>query len=206
METPLNPPAEEPRWPQVVGTISVVYAIIGLLCQSLFLVQTLASDWIMRKFVGNVDLPKMPASMFLPQVVAVIFGTVLGIILLMGGLSVLKRRAKGVKLVRLWAVLRLVLLVFGIGLAIFTAPASIAYQREVQEKVMEAQQERSGGRAPAMPQMDEKTQMKLAMVMIAVISAIQAVYPVFAGVFLSRASVAEEVARWETGDFGDDAA
>jgi hypothetical protein len=180
------------RWPKVIGVISLIYAITGLLCQSGVFAQVLLGSWMQRKF-SSVDVA-MPPLLRYSAIVPTVLGFILGCMMLVGAVNLLRRHRSGVKTLKLWAVLRLVLLVLAFGVAILAFPANIQYQRDVMDQQI-AQAERDGQPTAFLEKMRDNIE-SVGMVSAGVMTGLTAVYPLFIGFYLSRKKIDEEVAQW----------
>lgn len=197
---PLDPPldddweeavAPDTKWPKVIGIISLIYALCGLLCQVGAGVGTFLGEFFMK--MGGMDVKMPPPLKYSTPVIALVTFCV-GLVLLFGAINLLRRRPSGVSLHKKWAIIRLVVLLFGVGVGIVMLPANIEFQRSVQE----AQNELAirGGRPDAVRQFDEDAKWLQGRIMLGVTSGLIAVYPLFIGFYLSRKKIDEEVAQW----------
>ena len=179
------------KWPKVIGIISLIYALCGLLCQVGAGVGTFLSEFFMG--MGGLDVTMPPQLKYSTPVIALI-SFCIGLILLFGAINLLRRRPSGVSLHKKWAVIRLVVLVIGIAVGIVMLPANIEFQRSVQEATNRLAIE--GGRPDAVRQFDEDSKWLQGRIMLGVTSGLAAVYPFFIGFYLSRKKIDEEVAQW----------
>jgi hypothetical protein len=196
-DPPLDDVWEEPqppgtKWPKVIGTLSLIYAIGGLLCQSGMFAQVLLGSWLQSRFT-NIDVP-MPPLLRYVAIGPILLAFVLGWVMLAGAINLLRRRRSGVKALKLWVVLRLLVLVLGFGGAMLTFPTSIQYQRDVMDQQI-AQAKRDGQPTGFIETMRDNLE-SVGMVSTAAISGVIAVYPFFLGFYLSRRKIDEEVAQW----------
>ena len=197
VDPPLDDVWEEPqppdtKWPKVIGVISLIYAIAGLLCQSGLFAQILLGSWLQSKFT-NVDVPMPPVIRYV-AIGPILLAFVLGWVMLAGAINLLRRRRSGVKALKLWVVLRLLLLVLGFGGAVLIFPANIQYQRDVMDQQI-AQAQRDGQSTAFMETMRDNLE-SVGMVSTAAMSGVIAVYPFFLGFYLARRKIDEEAAQW----------
>lgn len=179
------------RWPTVIGVISLIYAIGGLLCGlgygvSVFFMEALT------QMVG-MDVPA-PAIIKVTGLIMSLCMLGLGILMLSGAVSTLRRRRSGPGLLRTWAMLRIVLLLIGVAVTVLTAPAQIQLQRTIQDQQNQAFRE-SGRTELIVEKTDEEIWNGLLM-QTAIATAVFAVYPFFLGLYLSRAKLKAEVETW----------
>jgi hypothetical protein len=179
-------------WPKVIGILSIVYASLGLLAV------TCGGSWMlllpmMPKFMGGGT--SAPTVLLATTIGSSLVGICLGILLMSGGIKLVRYRREGVKRLKTWAIARLAWAIVAMGLAIVTMPTQIQFQREMQKQQMEAINS-GGGPAPAFGMPSEEQQWTMAIISTVVIGVLTLVYPLFLGVFLSRRRITDEVQRW----------
>ncbi|NNF44719.1 MAG: hypothetical protein HKO59_12035 [Phycisphaerales bacterium] len=192
---PFEPNAEvEPaatRWPTAIGVISIIYALGGMLCQVGAAVSSLASSWLMK--LGGMDVTVPAVLKVIGSVTAVVMFFV-GLMLLIGGIRVLRRRASGIPLLRRWAVVRIVLLLIGVVVGIVLMPAQLDMQRSIQEATNERLRE--AGAADRVTEFDEDKTWRNLVITTGVTAAVASIYPLFLAFYLSRGKIADEVQHW----------
>lgn len=190
-EPTVNSTQPEPAWPQVIGVISIIYALLGMTCLTLSSVWAFLMPVMPRMFGGGTG---MPAILIAWTAGALVVTLVLGVMLLTGGIAVIRRRPVGVRRIKLWAVLRIVFLLVGIGMAIVTAPAQIAYQKLIQDAVIEQFEDQ----APpgSFPVLTDEQILKRHILAVGISSGVIAIYPLFVIFFLGRKSIDRQVAGW----------
>ncbi len=184
-------PPEQSKWPKVIGVISVIYATLGILGMALWG----AGIWLGEMFMEMAGMDvTMPSSLKITGCVTVAIAIALGVLLLVGAVKLLQRRAAGVKLLKTWVVLRLVLLVIGSGVNVFLIPPQV----EMQKEILAAQNRMfiESGQPQQVQEIDEVEIRRVLIIQTVVFTAIIAVYPLFLGMFLSRKRITEEVAMW----------
>lgn len=183
---------EATRWPTVIGIISLVYACGGLLCGLGYGISILLTEWMMSLGGMKVDTPPVIKVTGFAMSVLMI---AIGVVMLFGAVNILRRRQAGVKLLKLWALLRVALIVLGIVVAMLTAPAQVAFQRSIADAT--EQRLRDSGQAAAIPppKTDEEIWRQI-MVMSGVMSAVMAIYPIFIMFYLSRRKITNETLEW----------
>lgn len=192
---PFEPNAEvEPaatRWPTAIGVISIIYALGGMLCQVGAAVSSLASSWLMK--LGGMDVTVPAVLKVIGSVTAVVMFFV-GLMLLIGGIRVLRRRASGIPLLRRWAVVRIVLLLIGVVVGIVLMPAQLDMQRSIQEATNERLRE--AGAADRVTEFDEDKTWRNLVITTGVTAAVASIYPLFLAFYLSPGKIADEVQHW----------
>ncbi len=188
--------AEESSWPKVIGTISIIYALVGLSC-SLFVV---GSPWLTEfgtRFSGiEMTFPQMLKIM---AIVSGLIMFILGLMLFFGGIRLLRRKPAGVSLIKKWVIARFAFLLIGFATTVVTAPAQVDFQRQVLDLTNEAMVK--GNRPDLVKEFDEDKTWQLLMIQAAVMTSVVAIYPLFLGLFLSRKKISDEVNTWEAGLF-----
>jgi len=196
----MSPPTEhEPveeqtqsSWPKTIGVITLIYAIGGLVCQVGLVGSTLANEWLMS--LANMDVT-VPATV---KLTAASFGVVLlglGILLLVGGVQLLRRRPSSIKLLKTWVVLRLVVLVVGVVVGFLTMPMQVNFQLELQAARNDALRE--AGQTDQVRDLTPEQIRRQITLQSFVASAAFAIYPLFLGFYLSRRKVSAEVEQWD---------
>ena len=175
----------ETKWPKRLGVISLIYALGGILCQVGQGISNFFVEWLIGLSGAQIDV-EIPMTLKLIQLSLVVLGLGVGVLLLVGAISLLRRRRSGVSLLKAWAVLRLVLVLVGLVVAILTMPSQVEVQRSIAE-----QRQTAGIREVS----DEKIRQSL--ILSSVIKAgVLAVYPLFLGFWVSRRKVGDEVSQW----------
>ncbi len=185
--------AQETGWPKVIGTLSIIYALVGLSC-SLFVV---GSPWLTEfgtRFSGiEMTFPQ------LLKIMAIVSGLImfiLGLMLFFGGIRLLRRKPAGVSLIKKWVIARFVFLLIGFTTTVLTAPAQVDFQRQALDATNEAMVK--GNRPDLVKDFDEEQTWRLLMIQASVITSIIAIYPLFLGFYLSRRKISDEVKTWES--------
>ncbi len=187
---PLRDEAPPTRWPTVFGVISIIYAILGLCCFSLQGAWMMAMDFIPEVFRGGVNMPLTLRLVSIGMIVPVL---ILGVMLLTGGIGLVRRKRSSVGLLKKWVVLRLVMLLLGLIVTVLTAPAQMEIQKQIHEFQSRVLEE--AGRAPPPARSDDELWFSV-MLQAGIGTAVVAIYPFTLGMFLSRSKIDEEVAEW----------
>jgi hypothetical protein len=181
------------QWPKVIGIISLIYAIGGLLCQIVIGIWTVVLAEVFMG-MGGIDAP-MPMSFKLVTGGSAVVLLVLGVVLLLGAIHLLQRKRAGVSMHKFWAITRLLWLVIAVVIGVFMIPTNIAYQREISDPTNRILIER--GQTQGLREFDEDSAWRGSVIMTAVMGGVLAVYPLFIGFYLSRRTIADEVSQWE---------
>ena len=195
MHPPMEPTAvvlddQETKWPKVIGVISLIYAIIGLLCQSGYAVATALTDQLMQFFGIEVATPVVLKA---TGILLAAVGIALGVVMLTGAIKLLRRQRSGVSVLKKWAVMRIILVLIAVIAGVLMAPAQIDTQRQM----LEAQRDRMPpDQAARLPDLTDDQIWRRTMIQMGVFSALFAAYPVFLGFWLSRKKITADVERW----------
>ncbi len=118
-----------------------------------------------------------------------------GVLMFVGAVNLLRRRRSGLSLLRTWSVIRLVLIVVGLGTVIVLAPAQVELQRSLLEQQNDRLRE-AGMESRVKEQTDEEIRQGVIRNGVIVLG-VTAMYPFFLGLWLSRRKVTAEVQRWK---------
>jgi len=183
--------AEETKWPKVIGIISLIYALGGLLCQGGVAVSTALGDAIARFFGADITTPVVLKAIGI-MVALTTFAA--GVVMLAGAIKLLRRRRSGPSLLRKWVVMRIALVLIGVVVMVLTGPAQTQMQRSMLDFQNDLARERG-----QMDRIQERTDDELwhtAMLQGGIFAGLFAIYPVFLGLWLSRKKIAAEVEQW----------
>jgi hypothetical protein len=187
-------PSEPTVWPRTIGVISLIYAALGGCCALGMGVSTVSSEVFMK--MGGIDF-QMPAWVKVMAAVGGVIGVAFGVMLLVGSIGLLRRRPAGVRWLKAWVILRLVILILMQPVAILLLPANIKLQMEMQEAM--AQQLRRQNPSAKVPMRDEASIRRWTQVQVVAGAVGPALYPLFLGLYLSRRRVRAEVSTWSEG-------
>lgn len=178
----MPPPVRRPVWPTVIGILSICFGGLGLLCGSIGMIANLVGPFKdMTKMASPSGLDFTPPSGLHAATVATsLLGLTIAILLLIGGILVLRRRRAGVALHVAYIVLQFLNVV-----------ASMA----VQYMMVSWMQSKFGelAQAPHMPMEAFKVQMVVAMATTALFGL---PYPIFLAVWFLRPVIRQQVASW----------
>ena len=188
----IAPPPGLSKWPKVIGVMSLLYALGGLLCQTGMGAMGVFGDMLMR--LGGSDMT-MPIAVKIINGTLAVAGLGVGIYMLIGSIALLRRLRSGVSILRNWAVARLVLLLVVCVAAVINAPTNIAFQKAgVEMRNAQALEADMKDRVRPVPGDDELH--RQLMIQTGVFAGVLSVYPMILGFYLSRRNVTDEVADW----------
>ena len=192
-EQAVPPNSDEPqsKWPKVIGIISLIYALIGLTCTTTEGIWLGVSGMLPEMWRGGADPPRIIQVTGIAQVVLTLG---VGILMVTGAVSLLRRRRSGPGLLKKWVLLRMALLVLAVVAMVLTGPAQTQMQRSILEFQNDMFRE-----ADMTDRIVEKTDEELwqkAMLQGGIAAGLFAIYPVFLGLYLSRKKITAEVELW----------
>ena len=191
---PVGPDLDETpqtTWPKTIGVISIVYGSLGLLCQGAMNAGGMLGEFFMK--LGNLDV-EFPMMFKVISGVTIVVMWILGIILIVGGIQLTRRRRGALRVLKTWVVLRILLIIVGVVLTVLLLPANLG----LQEQILEAtnKQAREAGRSDQVREFNEDTAWRTTVIGTAVASAAFSAYPLFLGLYLSRRKIVAEVEQW----------
>ena len=140
---------------------------------------------------GGADIPGILRLSLGLQVLAAVC---LGAMMLIGAVNLLRRRRAGPRLLKRWAILRMLLILIAVVLLVLTALAQVDMQRSVQD--FRNDMLRDAGRTDAIKESTDEELWQLVMLQGGIGVLVTAIYPVFLGLWLSRKKIVAEVDRW----------
>lgn len=179
------------RWPTVIGVISLIYALGGLLCQTSLGAWVILGDRLPEVWRAGMTLP--PALKVMAMIQAFL-GLIVGTILLVGAVNLLRRRRSGVKMLKTWAFARVLLVLLSAVITVLNAPANIQMQHESVEWTKRYFKENNVSRP--VPEYTDQELWRRTMIGLAVQSVLLSAFPVFVGSYLSRKKIDAAVSQW----------
>ena len=180
------------KWPTVIGVISIIYASLGLLCGVGGSLMQAMMDVFMGWFGMDVAIS---GTVKLMGVFNAAVALILGVILLTGGINLVKRRRKGVTAHKVWVVLRIIMLVIGICFSVMTIEQQVDFQESMAKEQIRMARER-GVDTSNFPTFNREAKAFQTQIGIIVGSTLVAIYPLFIGFFLARRKITDEIAEW----------
>lgn len=192
---PIDPSNEydepESRWPKVMGILAIVYAALGLTCLGIGTTWLLVLPLIPEMFRGGMVMPAMIKYI---QLGMAFLGLIAGILLLRGGIRLVRRRRSGVGLMKGWAVYRLILVFLSMIVFAVTTPAQLQMARSRYEFANRMRVENNMPEE-AIPNDDVLYRQSLYGAVIGAVA--PSIFPLFVGFYLSRRKITEEVNNWQ---------
>ena len=178
------------NWPKIIGVLSLIYASIGLMCQTSMVAWVFLGETFAK--MGGMDL-QVPGAMKLMAVASGAILFILGVLMIAGSVNLMRRRRVGLKLLKIWVIMRVIMIVVGLSLTVLMAPVNLKMQRSVEEATNRRLREAG---QPEMPTKTDEQLWRESMIWTGVMTGLFAVYPVFLGFFLTRRKIVNEAEQW----------
>ncbi len=204
MQPPTTPDgdfaAEQPRakWPTVWGVFFLIWAGLTLLgsCCGGFAV------WMAPTFAqmgGLTDFPKAPPILSWWMIADGIFSIFLFVVLLMGGMALLRRRPSAATLVMVYVVARLLFVAPALIGGIAIEKPMVEWQRQMAQAQVEFIESRQGTPPQSLIDESKNTEVTvMARVQLFGGAAITAIFPLVAGIYFSRKKIKDQIKSWST--------
>jgi len=182
------------RWPVVFGAVSLMVGVFGMCMQAAVAASTFASG----AFSGLVGLEVPPPPPGLKLTIAVMSAALvlLGILLIVGAAMLLLRRPLGARLVMIWVVLRLVLVVAGLGTGIAFLKPQVDWSLEIVSSIREQLRAQGMAEERLPPLVDREESERQAVRSIAMTAVAFSLWPFAMAIVLTRRHVRDDVASW----------
>ncbi len=186
--------ARRATWPTAFGVISLVVGVLGTCMQGAGVGMSLASD----KIMGLAGMAVSPA----PRVVQIVGGTqaavlmLLGVMLIIGSWLLIMRKPLGARLVKWWAISRLVMVVIGLGALVFTLRAQVEWQVTMSSEIRDSLRGKGIKEADLPPIADRAAIEKQAMWGVGIASVAFSVWPFVMAIVLTGRKGREDIASW----------
>ena len=154
----------------------------------------------MDKMLGmaGMEVSPPPAIIAWTGGIQAALNSVLGVVLIMGAWMLITRQPKGVRLVRMWVIARLVTVCIGFAAGVLTINANVEWQVTLQGEIRESLRKMPQMKEEQLPPLvDQESARKQAIWTIGGMTAAFAVWPLVMGYVLSRGRVKNDVAAWE---------
>lgn len=184
-------PSAPSRWPKVFGTVSMIYALGGLLCAGAVAFSPWLTEFGTKLGGMSLEFPEVI------KIIAAITGALtfgLGVILFFGAINLLRRRKSGVTIMKFWSVARIVLIIIGIVATFLTSPIQVEFAREVME--MQNKMLRDAGRPDRVRELTDEQLWGQILRNSAIFSVVLMIYPLTVGFYFSRQTITEEMESW----------
>ena len=204
MQPPTTPDeefaAEQPRakWPTVWGVLFLIWAGLTVLasCCGGFAV------WMAPTFAqmgGMSEFPKAPPILSWWMIADGVISIFLFVILLMGGMALLRRRPAAAKLVMVYVVARLLFVAPALLFGVAIEKPMVEWQREMAQAQVDFFESRQATPPQSLIDQAKNTEVTLmARVQLFGGAAVTAIFPLVAGIFFSRKTIKDQIKGWST--------
>lgn len=185
-------------WPTVIGIISIIYALFGFVangCGAVFIWFGGATLSLMG--IDGADY-QLPMWLQIVQTGMGLFGLMLAIMLVVGAVGLMRRRASSLRVLKLWAVLAVVSTLVGIGIGFAAIEPNVQLQLSIQDAIRD--KIRSQGDDPdQVPGLDkdEETMRRESVRNLAIFGAIPIIYPAIIGFLVTSRTRLEQADSWD---------
>ena len=181
--------AEAAAWPKVLGIAGIVYAALAFCLNGFGSVGLLLNERLQK--LGGIDPVPVPPELRMSGLLSVACGVLLSLLLLAGGISLVRRRPAGVTLMGWWAGLAVVTTVVFAVWSVRLQPISDDMQARIlaeQKRVME----KAGQKIP--PWMDGGTANKVIQYSV---MGIPLIFPLITAFILTSEKRRAQVRTWD---------
>ena len=186
--------ARRSRWPIVFGSVSLMVGVFGMCMQAAVAAGTFASGAFSTMI--DLEVPPPPATLQLTIAVMSTALVLLGILLIVGAAMLLLRRPLGARLVMIWVVLRLILVVAGLGTGIAFLKPQVDWSLEIASSIREQLRARGVAEDRLPPLVDREASERQAVRSIAMTAVAFSLWPFAMAIVLTRRHVRDDVASW----------
>ncbi len=212
-DLPSSPPFDSPAvlppddlaghqaaWPTVVGIISIIYALFGIFgngCGALLV--WMGGVTLSLVGIDGADI-QLPMWIKVVQSVMGLFGIGLAIMLVVGAIGLMRRRASALVVLKLWAVLAIVSTLLGIGIGFVSIEPNVQMQLSMQDAFRD--KIRRDGGDPEDPRFadwnkDEETMRRESIRNLAILGAMPIIYPAIIGFLVTGRNRQAQAASWD---------
>jgi len=186
--------ASKSSWPTVVGVLCIIYALFGIAANSC----NVLWPWAQGPFLSMTGLEgiTIPWALASLTIIGGVVGVGLAIVLLVSGVGVLRRRAKGFQLLRLWVIIKIIETTIAFGAGIILMDTNIEYQQSIQDATRDLVRER-GGNTGSIPIKTAEEMKRSTIIMTCVMVPFMFAFPVIIGWLCSKKAWQVEVDGWE---------
>ena len=186
--TPMTPPSEvgevprkPPSWPGAIGTISIVFGAMGLVCYACLSLQTMATPLIVGMVPEDQRPPTPQGIQLFVQIFQLCAAAGLSVWLLIAGIGMTRRRPWARSHTVGWSVAKILLSFISTTMGVVFASATVDQINSQLSK---------GGTPPF------TVSITWVMVFVAIALVWALLWPVFLLIWFSRGAVKDEVAAW----------
>jgi hypothetical protein len=176
-------PQEPARWPTPIGVLGIIFASLGLIGGVCGLAWPAILPWYVDQMKNSWNVPQSQIDLMLASqpptvwyLLSASIGLVFSILLMIGSIRLLRRRASGAKLVKAWAWITIVWVPLNIVISMMLAPGLPA------------------GSQPD-PTMQQQQQVGMYFT-IGCMAILGLAWPVFCVIWFARPKIRQQVSTW----------
>lgn len=179
----------------MIGVLSIIYGILGLFANGCNALWPWAQDPMLSMAgLKNIELP---SGLSIMTMVGGVVGIALAVVLLIAGFGVMRRRASGFRLLRIWVIIKVIEGVVGVGLGFMFMDDNVAFQASIQDAMLELVKDR-GGDVNEIPVKSTEEITNSAVLTLIIAAPVVLAFPIVIGLLGTKKRWQEEVAGWGT--------
>lgn len=188
--------ARQARWPFVFGAVSLAVGVFGFCMQGAGAAFTGFSQSFMK--MGGMDVSPPPDVVRILGLTQAIILCALGIVLIAGAAMLMNRNPLGALLVRVWVVLRLLMVVAGLIAGVLTIKPNVEWQITMTAEIRESLRKNPNIKEKDLPPIPEREDAeKKALWSIIGASLAFSAWPFAMAIVLSRPNVRADIDAWK---------
>ena len=188
--------ARQARWPIVFGSVSLAVGVFGFCMQGAGAAFTGFSQSFMK--MGGMEVSPPPEVVRILGITQAIVLCALGIVLIAGSALLLSRKPLGATLVRVWVVLRLLMVVAGLIAGVLTIKPNVEWQITMTAEIRESLRKNPNVKEKDLPPIPERDAAeKKALWSILGVSLAFSAWPFAMAFVLSRPNVRADIEAWK---------
>ncbi len=197
----LDGEAEPRRWHLVFGILCAVYGGIGTLFYSFAFLVILFSPLLTKWFGRSMGTPP---ELYWINLAGTFFPLCLGVLLLVGGIALARRKPRGYKLVVGWAVARIALAIVQVAVSIVTLDMTVKAQIDQYDAQMaqlspaEREKAEKAMQSMGFPLPTYESARASAPKWIAIMTGAMALWPLIVGIALTGKRARDDYASWKS--------
>ena len=188
--------ARQARWPFVFGGVSLALGVFGFCMQGLGAAFAGFTDSLMK--MGGMEVSPPPDVVRVVGITQAVILCALGIVLIAGSALLMNRNPLGATLVRVWVVLRLLMVVAGLVAGIVTIKPNVEWQITMTAEIRESLRKQPGFNEQSLPPIPEREKAeKQALWSLLGASVAFSVWPFVMALVMTRPNVRADIDAWK---------
>ena len=187
--------ARQARWPFVFGGVSLALGVFGFCMQGLGAAFAGFTDSLMK--MGGMEVSPPPDVVRVVGITQAVILCALGIVLIAGSALLMNRNPLGATLVRVWVVLRLLMVVAGLVAGIVTIKPNVEWQITMTAEMRESLRKQPGFNEKNLPPIPERADAEQkALWSLLGASVAFSVWPFVMAIVMTRPNVRADIDAW----------